>query len=663
MADKKPELISIRGSIAMLRGDTKLSLELLDRAIYELRDSGSDEELASSLIRRSEINRHFGNYDMALKDALDAIELSKPPFGSPSQFAEALRVEGLVYYQTGELNDAQWKMRESYRRFLDLEMESDAAKVLMELGTVYLAQGDYNQTERCYFDSLAYWQGLHNSILQANILNNIGVLQHNRGQYEQAAISFEKALAYSRLAVNPRLEGYTLTSLGDLYRDLRATKEARQAYTQASEILKKTNDVSLEVYLTLALAVLDRISGDYSASQKEVDIAIEKANKSGSKYETNTCLLEQYMLMIKKGSKTDLYSEILKLEEYFIAAGFQMEAFKAAVYRSLSRLSDSTDARLEPLENLAQMNSDGDKHRLLVQIGLENKTLLEKALKSADEHQTLIKLIHEVTEFERLLPQLHRVIRRYSSAVQFANPKLVVRAFGKMQVKLGNRTITGKEWKTQIVRDLFFFLLDHPDGVTKEDIGEVFWPDADRDTLRLRFKNTIYRMRRAVGKDSVTFIDDYYRFNRNIDYDYDVDSFLQEIELAKKTTEVDDQIEHYRAALNYYHGSLLPKVDHEWVLSAREKYHQQFMNASVNLINLYIKTNRYSNAVALSERALEEDNFNEVLHRSAMLAYSGMNDRSAIARQFERCRSALMKELQIEPSPQTVTLYNSLMHQ
>jgi len=114
--------------------------------------------------------------------------------------------------------------------------------------------------------------------------------------------------------------------------------------------------------------------------------------------------------------------------------------------------------------------------------------------------------------------------------------------------------------------------------------------------------------------------------------------------------------------LSTYRGPLLPKLDLEWAIIGREKYQGKFINAAETLINLYIKTGKYSQAVALSNRALEEDMFNEALYRSAMTAYSALNDRPAVARQFEKCRSVLMNELQIEPSPQTVNLYNSLMH-
>jgi len=199
----------------------------------------------------------------------------------PHKYAESLRAEGLVYYQTGELDNAQWKLRESYRRFQDLGYKSDAAKVLMELAIVYNAKGDLDQVEKCLTDSLEYLETEQNALLQANVLNNIGNLKYQNGQYEQAVITLEKALAYSRLAVNPRIEGYTLISLGDIFRDIRALREAKIAYRQAAVIMEKTNDLSLDIYLTLAEAVLERIAGNEVACRKQIAAAVEKVEKAG----------------------------------------------------------------------------------------------------------------------------------------------------------------------------------------------------------------------------------------------------------------------------------------------------------------------------------------------------------------------------------------------
>ena len=230
-----------------------------------------------------------------------------------------------------------------------------------------------------------------------------------------------------------------------------------------------------------------------------------------------------------------------------------------------------------------------------------------------------------------------------------------------MQVKVGNKSVASSDWKTQAVRDLFFFILGHPEGVTKDEIGEAFWPDADRDTIKLRFKNTIYRLRKALGSDTITYDQELYRFNRTLDYEYDVESFQAELANAKKARDSEETIVHYRAAIASYHGDFLPKIDLEWALIEREKYHQSFVHAASELSTLYMKTGNYTQAAALANRALEEDNYNETFYRSAMMAYSALNDRPAVVRQFEKCKLVLKKELDIDPSPQTVKLYNSLM--
>jgi two-component SAPR family response regulator len=200
------------------------------------------------------------------------------------------------------------------------------------------------------------------------------------------------------------------------------------------------------------------------------------------------------------------------------------------------------------------------------------------------------------------------------------------------------------------------------DGVTKEDIGEVFWPEADQQTIRLRFKNSIYRVRHALGTESVTLSDEVYRFNRTLDYDYDVEDFLQEISSAQSTNDQNVKIQHLKNALALYKGPYLPKMDYEWALVQRENLHQKYLAIASNLIDLLIETKQYQQAIAYSDRAIEIDPCLEAAHRSAMVAYSALGDKAGMVRQFDKCKKLLLNDLGVTPSPQTETLYRTLIN-
>jgi LuxR family maltose regulon positive regulatory protein len=660
--ERRPELLSVMGAIAQLRGASKESLNLLDRAIVGLRKTKLQKELVAALIRRSSVNRYFGYYDLAMQDVNEALAICEPETSLMKLKAEALRVKGINYYTTGELKTAHSALLESLNQYRALNEPTDAAKVLLDLGVVKYALGHVKETEKCYQESLEFWQKTQNSLWQANLLNNLGGVQHLCGQYEVAAQTFDRAISYARLAVNPRIESFALTSLGDLYCDIQAYPEARQAYLLARSASEGLNELNLQTYLTLSEARLERYLGNYSKAHQLIKSVLQTTRKAGSKYEESLGLLEQCILDFNQGKEEGLIEKLEQLVTFFKKEGYHSEILKTGFYVHLVTLSVSktNPSDLEFFNRSRTATSEVTQWSFL-RYGFENLPQLLRLENNQQIQNGLLDFIRVVKEYGNKLGEIRKDLRRRSSVVEFAILKIVICALGRSQVKIGGQLVHLADWKTQSVRDLFFYFLQHSEGVTKEEIGEEFWPESDPNTLRLRFKNSIYRVRRALGSESIILVDEEYRFNRSIDYEYDVEYFLDEVKNAQTSKDREDQILHLKNAVKHYRGDFLPKLDYEWVLIQREKLHRSFLAAISNLVNLLIQTEEYQQAIYFSHYAVEIDPCHESSHRSAMLAYSALGDRANIARQYEKCKALLLNDLGVAPSKQTENLYKTLM--
>jgi len=196
------------------------------------------------------------------------------------------------------------------------------------------------------------------------------------------------------------------------------------------------------------------------------------------------------------------------------------------------------------------------------------KMVIAAAVSSMVGVLVISQLLTRISQFEQEVPLIRRRLRKLASTIPFASPKLTIRTLGKVQVLLDGKPIMTPEWQTQRrVRELFFYLLTHPNGLTREAIGAELWPDSSSRQLKLQFKNTVYRLRRALDKEAVLFdeTEDRYLFNRKLDYEYDVESFLKALERAGTATTAERQLSSLEAAVNLYLGPYLRDMSGLWI--------------------------------------------------------------------------------------------------
>jgi two-component SAPR family response regulator len=237
---------------------------------------------------------------------------------------------------------------------------------------------------------------------------------------------------------------------------------------------------------------------------------------------------------------------------------------------------------------------------------------------------------------------------------------LDIRAFGKGAVYRDLAAVTQSDWGAAQARELFFYILAHPDR-SKEQIGAVFWPDLSPARMTSTFHATVYRVRRAVGRDCILYESERYRFNRTLNYRYDVEEFESSIARGQQLeTQSDEAAESYRRALALYQGEYLEDTYSDWAMPQREMLMQRYVEVAGKLGDLYAGKGEYEQAARLYRQSLEKDNLREEVHRRLMECYVLAGERARALQHYDRLVILLSQELGASPAPETVALFERI---
>jgi len=662
LASTRPYIIALQGAVAFYTGDNHLALTLYNQSINAMHLPEDKDHLAVVLLWRASIYRQIGNLTASIADARETLGLVENSLELRDQKAEACRTIGICFRLQGRLHDALNWLSQALSISQSIKDRKNVAIIQMELGSLYENLGDYTPAKEMFQQAIEYWKRVDNAYWLSNLLNNLGVVQQMIGDYQGAVDSLENGLHYARSSGNTRLEAFILAGIADVYSELEAVEEAQNAYQQAQIIAQRVQENFLLVYLNLQEAALISANGDFTGANKLIQDARRIAEADHSEMEIQLCAMEYGGVKIREGNPLEAIEPLQAALNFFEQQGHKAQTEKTYLYLVLAYGSIANYEKL--FSHLLKLSTFLDAEYppvSLIATAARFSGILGQMGTSDFVGTQLSELFTRIDRFHEQLPGLRRYLRQRAVAVPFAPATYTIRALGKMQVKVSNRLITNADWQTQIARDLFFKLLAQPEGMTKEEIGLVFWPDALPDDLKFRIKNTVYRLRHAIGKDAILLDQDNYRFNNTLDYDYDVELFLRENAMAQQSKDTLKKLSHYREAVKLYKGSYLPEINETWVLAPREALQQIFLNILLQVAELYMGMGNYDLALDYCQRALNEDNCLEAAYRLSLKIYAAMGNRAALVRQYQRCVEVLQREINTDPSPQTQSLYQELV--
>jgi len=653
----RPRLLVHRGKIYSSRGDQAEALAIYDAAERGFETVGDRGRVASAVTLKGYALSFLGQYEEAILHCRQALALIG---GATEQerltLALAHRNLGSCHLRLGQLAAGQEALRRALHLYEGLGNLHDLGLVHHDLGLSYDLAGNLAKAADHYQSALQHWQQLGSLGPWADTLNGLGVVYHLQGRYDEAVQALKQALAKARQIGYLRVVALTWASLGDLYRDLGRYRQAQDAYAEALETATKAHDGFVVTYALAGLGDASRRQGEPARAAELLQEAMARAQDHKSSYEIGLCHVALGLLSAEEGELAAARDHLDQAVERFEQGGFRRDLVRAYLYRAYAalRAGEGTGA-LADLKRALRLKDELGLDQALIVEGQHLRPLLRYAMEQGQGEETFSRLLERIEEHLSRVAAARREEQEAEQADDLeAMTQVKVYGLGLLRVEQGGHAV---QWRTLQSRDLLFCLLQHRQGLSKETVGDLFWPDHAPEKLHAIFHSTLYRLRRALARPCIIFEEGVYYFDREIDYWFDVEVFEGLLDQAAGEGDQGQRMALLTEALALYRGDYLAGLYEDWPMLERERLRGRFLAALEELAGLHAERGDFQEAIERYRRLLAQAPYQESAHRGLMACYYRLGDRAAAIRQYHRCVELLRDELGLSPMPETENLY------
>lgn len=230
---------------------------------------------------------------------------------------------------------------------------------------------------------------------------------------------------------------------------------------------------------------------------------------------------------------------------------------------------------------------------------------------------------------------------------------LEITTFGGLKISTDGVEVASL--RSRKVEALLVYVASSEQPQSRSSLASLFWGDRDEKRALANLRVALSDLRKHLG--------DYLIISRDtVSLDPQTTIRLDAHELVSAF-----EAEDFTRVVDLYGGDFLegffvskcPQFDN-WVTSEADRYRRFTKNALHELIQQSIKHREYDNGLMQSRQALALDPLDESTHRAIMRLYVLTDQRNAALNQFTTCRDALMNELGVDPSGETVELYEQI---
>ncbi len=241
------------------------------------------------------------------------------------------------------------------------------------------------------------------------------------------------------------------------------------------------------------------------------------------------------------------------------------------------------------------------------------------------------------------------------------------------QIKRGNEQISIQRRKDLA---LLIYLIVTSRPQSRDTLATLLWQDQNQADARSNLRKSLSRLKILLGEKSILVSQDRVSLNPNLSIDLDIAQFDARIHqvrehkhprngsgphLCKECQKALEEAVHlYYADFLEGFGLSDSSVFDEWQFFQSENLRKKLAETLEILTHQYLQNEDYNTAIEHCRRWLALDRLHEPAHRQLMRLYALSGQQTAALRQFDECIRLLKDELDAQPEPETLQLYEAI---
>jgi DNA-binding winged helix-turn-helix (wHTH) protein/tetratricopeptide (TPR) repeat protein len=273
--------IDVAEASTWINTDFNRAQEAARRAIAKASAQGSHVLVSRTLGILCQQGPSAGNLEQALSDCENALDSS---IETHDVNGESLMRTDLaaIYYQRGDLKEAEKISRQALAGFRQVGNLSGAATALSNIAAVRVSLGDLPDAKRLLEESIPDYQATEDKEGVALNLNNLGDLSRQNGNLKTADVFYAQAKATAKEIDDKNAIAYVLNGEGDVLLDRGDLAAARKSYEESLALRKQAGEKQMAAETETALALVSIEEGHAADAEAVVRKLQPEFHREGS---------------------------------------------------------------------------------------------------------------------------------------------------------------------------------------------------------------------------------------------------------------------------------------------------------------------------------------------------------------------------------------------